>query len=71
MSILVRTVTKTVRRIGTQPYDERNGRNECDQTITELPRAQMSGTTLIEDVKRSLPIASGQLVSKYLIINGN
>lgn len=40
MPVLVPTITEAVRRIGTQPYDQCDGRNKCDQTITELTRAQ-------------------------------
>lgn len=40
MSILVRTITEAVCRIGKQPYDERDGRHERDQTITEQALAQ-------------------------------
>ena len=54
MSVLVRTVAEAVRRIGVQPYDERDGRDERDQTITELTRAQGSGATRLRTVKRSL-----------------
>ena len=54
MSILVRTVTKAVCRIGAQPYDERDGRDDGDQAITELTRAQGSGATRLRTGKRSL-----------------
>jgi len=62
MPVLVHTVTEAVRRIGAQRYDEREGRYECDQTFTDETRAQRSGATLQGTVKRSLPIASEQLV---------
>ena len=40
MPVIVPTVAEAVRRIGTQPYDEGEGRNKCDQAIAELTRAQ-------------------------------
>lgn len=69
MAVLVRTITEAVRRIGAQPYDERDGRDERDQTITELTLAQGSAATLLETVKRSLRTLSEQLVPQCMIIN--
>jgi hypothetical protein len=35
MSVIVRTLTEAVCRIGTQRYDQRDGRDKSDQTNTE------------------------------------
>ena len=40
VSVFVRTLTEAVGRIGTQRYDQRNGRDKRDQTNTEETRAQ-------------------------------
>jgi hypothetical protein len=40
MAVLVHAIGKAVRRIGVQPHDEREGRDERDQTITAKTRAQ-------------------------------
>lgn len=40
MPIVVPTLAETVRRIGAQPYDEREGRDERDQAIAARTRAQ-------------------------------
>ena len=40
MSVLVHAIGEAVRRIGVQPDDERDGRDESDQTIAAKTRAQ-------------------------------
>ncbi len=40
MSVIVRTLTEAVCRIGTQRYGQRDGRDKSDQTNTEEARAQ-------------------------------
>jgi hypothetical protein len=40
MSVLVATLTEAVGRIGTQRYDQREGRDKRDQANTEETRAQ-------------------------------
>lgn len=40
MSVLVHTIEEAVRRIGAQRYDQRDGRDERDQTIAVETRAQ-------------------------------
>jgi hypothetical protein len=49
-----------VRRIGAQRYDQRNGRDERDQTITAETRAQEEGTIWRRNEKPSLRVVSGQ-----------
>jgi hypothetical protein len=41
--VIVHAIEEAVRRIGTQPYDQRDGRDESDQTITAQTRAQDEG----------------------------
>ncbi len=40
MSVLVHAIEEAVRRIGAQRYDQRDGRDERDQTIATETRAQ-------------------------------
>ena len=40
MPVLVHAIAEAVRRIGVQPHDERDGRDERDQTIAAKTRAQ-------------------------------
>jgi len=54
VSVFVRTLTGAVGRIGTQRYDQRNGRDKRDQTNTEETRAQGRGATCQGTNKRSL-----------------
>lgn len=43
MAVLVSTLTEAVGRKGTQRYDQRNGRDKCDQTNTEETPAHQGG----------------------------
>lgn len=60
MSIIVPTLGEAVRRIGAQRYDQREGRDERDQTIAAQTRAQEDGATSRLTNKRSLWAAAGQ-----------
>jgi hypothetical protein len=54
MSVIVSTLTEAVGRIGPQRYDQRNSRDERDQTNTEETRTQGRGATCQGTNKRSL-----------------
>ena len=54
VAVFVSALTEAVGRIGTQRYDQRNGRDERDQTNTEETRAQGGGATCQGTNKRSL-----------------
>ncbi len=43
MPIIVHAIEETVRRIGAQRYDQRNGRDQRDQAITTKTGAQDKG----------------------------
>lgn len=62
MPIIVPTVGQAVRGIDTQRYDEREGRNDCDQAIMEKTRAQKEQVTFRWNCKRSLRGFGGQPV---------
>jgi len=40
MSVLVHAIEEAVRRIGAQRYDQRDGRDERDETVATETRAQ-------------------------------
>ena len=54
VAVFVSALTEAVGRIGTQRYDQRNGRDERDQTNTEETRTQGGGATCQGTNKRSL-----------------
>jgi len=54
MSVIVSTLTEAVGRIGPQRYDQRNSRDERDQTNREETRTQGRGATCQGTNKRSL-----------------
>jgi hypothetical protein len=51
MPIIVPTVGQVVCGIGTQRYDQREGRNECDQAIVEKTRAQEGASHFSKDLQ--------------------
>jgi hypothetical protein len=54
VAVFVSTLTEAVGRIGTQRYNQRNGRDKRDQTNTEETPAQGGGATCQGTNKRSL-----------------
>jgi hypothetical protein len=58
--VSVHAIEEAVRRIGAQRYDQRDGRDECDQTITAETRAQDGRVIWRWTNKPSLIGASGQ-----------
>ena len=54
VAVFVSALTEAVGRIGTQRYNQRNGRDKRDQTNTEETPAQGGGATCQGTNKRSL-----------------
>jgi hypothetical protein len=57
--VFVRAIGIAVRRVGRETYDQRDGRDKCDQTITAKTRAQEKGGIWRRNDKPSLRGASG------------
>jgi hypothetical protein len=64
MPVIVHAIDEAVRRIGAERYDQRNGRDKRDETITAKTRAQDEGAIRRQTKKRSLSVANGQPVRK-------
>jgi hypothetical protein len=60
MSVVVHAIEEAVRRIGAQRHDQRDGREERDQTIATETRAQKPGPFGQSLNKRSLRAPGGQ-----------
>jgi hypothetical protein len=61
MPNVVPTLAEAMRRVGAQDYDEREGRDERDQTIAARTRAQGKKNTFGRTNKPSLWPVFGQL----------
>jgi hypothetical protein len=60
MSVVVHAIAEPVRRIGAEGYDQRDGRDERDQTIAAKTRAQERRAIWGRNNKRSLRGIGGQ-----------
>jgi len=58
--VFVHAIGIAVRRVGSETYDQRDGRDKCDQSITAKTRAQEERAIWRRNDKPSLRGASGQ-----------
>ena len=61
--IFVHAIGIAVHRVGRETYDQCDGRDQCDQSITAKTRAQDEGTIWGRSDKPSVRVASGQLAA--------